>query len=57
MNYRVALLRKDGEIVSKNFDTKVQAEEYVLQIAEEYGIKVGWIKDFTTGKRDKIENL
>jgi len=55
--YRVALLTKSGQNKSKNFDTKEEAQDYILNIAEKEGVKRGIILNKDTGEREIIKEL
>jgi len=57
--FKVAFVTyKSGVMPLKSFETKDEADNYILEIAEkELGIKTGYIEDTVTGKREKIEDL
>ncbi len=56
--FRIGIVKKDGTIISQNFDTKPEAEDFVLDLAEKEGIKFYKIKDKKTGEIvEKGENL
>lgn len=37
--FRVGIVKKDGDIISQNFNTEKEANDFVLDIAEKFGIK------------------
>jgi len=50
--FRVALSKKNGEIVSKNFETKDEAELWILEMEEKYKLKRAMINN-TEDKKDR----
>lgn len=48
--FRVALVTDKGKVIGKNFETKNEVENFVLEIMEKEGVKFYRIKDKTTGK-------
>lgn len=39
LKYRVGIIIKDGTVASCNFNTKKEAEDFVLETAEKLGVK------------------
>lgn len=46
--YRVVLITDTGDILSNNFNTKNEVDDYILSIMETKGVKRYRIKDKTT---------
>jgi len=59
MAFKVALVTyKSGVIPLKSFETKDEADNYILETAEkEGGVKTGYIEDTETKEKEKIEEL
>ncbi len=55
--YRVSLLTKTGQNKSENFNTKPEAQDYILDIAEKEGVKRAVLLNKTTGEREITEGL
>jgi len=55
--FRVAILKKDGKVVSKNFTKRPEAQDYVLDIAEKEGIKKAYILNKNTGEREIVKEI
>jgi len=55
--YRVALVKKDGTIISKNFNAREEAQDFILNIATNEGIKTAYILNKETKEREKVEGL
>lgn len=55
MKYHAGVILKTGEIEGHAFETKDEAEEYILEQAEKVGIKRGVIRDLDTGKEEIIK--
>jgi hypothetical protein len=55
--YRVALVTKKEVLPAKDFKTRDEADNYILEIAEQEGVKVGYIDNLETHERERIENL
>lgn len=55
--YRIAILKKDGKVIGKNFAKRPEAQDFILDIATKEGVKKAYILDKTTGKREKVEGL
>ncbi len=55
MNYSVGIITKAGQITGKAFETRQEAEEYILFTAEKEPIKLAKIRDLKTGKEERIE--
>jgi len=59
--YRVGIITDEGKPIGKNFNTKDEVDNFILEIMETKGAKFFKIKDKTTGeiieteqgKRDK----
>jgi len=54
MSFRAGIIYKDGEITGETFNTKDEAETYILQQAEIKEIKRADVKDLITGNREQI---
>ena len=52
--FRIVLITKLGKIIGKNFNTREQAEDYVLEISEKEGIRRARLKDKKTGIEEDI---
>ena len=52
--FRVGIITKSGKIISKNFDKREQAENFVLEIAEKHGIKRARLRNKETGIEEDI---
>lgn len=52
--YSAGVLKKNGEIIGKAFQSKEEAEAYILEMAEKEGIKQGRIRDLSTGEEEVI---
>ena len=52
--YSAGVITKNGEVKGKAFDTKAEAEAYILDLAEKEGIKQGRIRNLTTGEEEVI---
>jgi len=52
--FRVGIIYKDGNIGGENFNTKDEAETYILQQAEIKEIKRADIRNLDTGEREQI---
>lgn len=48
---------KSGVLPIAHFNTKPEADEYVLTMAEKEGVKTGYITNMETNEREKIEEL
>jgi hypothetical protein len=48
---------KSGVIPLKSFLTREEADEFILTIAEQEGVKTGYLEDTSTGEREKIEEI
>ena len=53
--YRVVLTTKDKIPVSKNFDTREECDEWILEQDDKYGVRIGWIKDFMEDRREFVD--
>ncbi len=53
--YRVGITKSNGEIDSQNFETKQEADEYVLSMAEKEGLKTAMILNKETKEREIIK--
>ena len=55
--YRCGVTLQNGEIKSKNFDSKDQCEEWLLELMEIYDLKKSIIVNKTNIKERYIENF
>ena len=56
--YKVALVSmKNGVLPLQSFATRPEADEYILKIAEQEGVKTGYIENEETGEREKIGEI
>ena len=53
--YSAGVLKKNGEVIGKAFESKSEAEAYILDLAEKEGIKQGRIRDTETGEEEVIQ--
>jgi hypothetical protein len=54
MKYHAGVLLKTGEIKGRAFDSKEEAEAYILEMAEKESIKQGRIRNLATGEEEVI---
>jgi len=54
MNYTAGGVKKNGEVFGKAFETKAEAEEFILSIMEKEELKRARIKDLKTGIEEII---
>jgi len=54
MNYHAGVITKTGEVKGKAFESKSEAEAYILDLAEKEGIKQGRIRNLNTGEEEVI---
>lgn len=54
MKYHVGVVTISGTIKGKAVESKEEAEEYILEMAETIGIKVGRIRNLETGEEETI---
>ena len=52
--FRIGIITKLGKIIGENFNTRQDAEDFLLEIAEKEGIKRARIKDKKTGIEEDI---
>jgi len=55
MNYHAGVVTKAGEIKGKAFESREEAEAWILDLAEREGIKQGRVRDLRTGETDIID--
>ena len=55
MKFKAGAIIKTGEVKGKAFETRQEAEDYILDLAEKEGIKQGRIKDLNTGIEEIID--
>jgi hypothetical protein len=55
MNYSAGIITKSGKIVGKAFESKEEAEEFILLEAEKEELKIAKIRNLLTGEEEKIE--
>jgi len=54
MKFSAGVVTKTGEIQGRAFESREEAEDYILDFAEKVGIKVGRIKNLLTGEEEAI---
>jgi len=54
MKYRLGILKKDGKIIAKNFNTQGEAEDYILTISEKENIKRADLMNKETKEKERI---
>ena len=54
MKYSVAVVKNNGEIAGKAFESKSEAEDYIMNFLEKNEIKKARIKDLNTGIEEII---
>jgi len=54
MNYSAGVIRKDGSVTGHAFETKEEAETFILNFAEKEPIKQGRIRNLKTGEEERI---
>ena len=54
LNYRVGIVTQDGEVIAKNFSTKDECEDWVLEQGELIGIKRAVLLNKRTKQREYI---
>jgi len=52
--FSAGVITKTGQIYGKAFTTKEEAENYILELMEQYDLKSARIRNLTTGDEDKI---
>ncbi len=52
--YAAGVVTKLGQIKGQSFETKEEAENYILEMAEKEGIKQGRIRNTNTGETEVI---
>jgi hypothetical protein len=52
--YSAGVITKLGQIKGKSFETKSEAENYILDLAEKEGLKRGEIRNTETGEKEVI---
>ena len=52
MRYSAGIVTKTGEIRGRAFETKEEAEAYILDLAEKEGIRQGRIRNLVTGEEE-----
>lgn len=52
--YRLVILFEDSKIISENFNSKDEVEDYLLKQAEKKPIRRADIKNLDTNEREKI---
>jgi hypothetical protein len=53
--YRAGLITKDGIPKAKNFETKAEAEDWILEIAVKEGIRQARIRNLETKEEENID--
>ena len=54
MKYYAGVLFKTGQVTGRAFESKEEAEAYILELAEQKGIKQGRIRNLITGEEEVI---
>lgn len=54
MKYSVGAIKKNGEVLGRAFETKAEAEEYLLTLMEKEELKQARIRNLMTGVEEKI---
>jgi len=52
--YSAGVILKTGEVKGQAFNTKDEAETYILEMAEKVGIKQGRTRNLSTGEEEII---
>lgn len=52
--YRVGLIRQNGTPEAHNFDTKGEAEEFILKLMETENLRQARLRDMDNGVEEKI---
>jgi hypothetical protein len=52
--FSVGIVTKTGQIIGKAFETKAEAENYILEIAEKSEIKTARIRNTNNGEEERI---
>jgi hypothetical protein len=52
--FSAGVITKTGQIYGKAFESKSEAEEYILSIMEKEELKQARIRNLTTGEEEKI---
>jgi len=52
--WRVGVIRQNGIPEAHNFNTKSEAEDYLLSIMEKEELRQARIKDLSTGEEERI---
>jgi len=52
--FSAGVITKTGEVRGRAFESKAEAEAYILDLAEKEGIKQGRIKNLATGEEEVI---
>jgi len=52
--WKVGVIRQNGIPEAHNFDTKSEAEDYLLSIMEKEQLRQARIKDLSTGEEERI---
>lgn len=53
--YRAGVVTKDGIPKAQNFETKKEAEDWILEIAEKEGIRHARIRNMETKEEENID--
>ena len=52
--YTVGILKKNGEVTGKAFESKEEADTYILELAEKEELKQAKIRNLITGEEEII---
>ena len=55
MPFQVGIVKKNGTIIGKRVESREEADEYILSIAEKEEIKLAKIRDLKTGFEERID--
>ena len=53
--FRVGIVKSNGQVEGKNFETKQEADDYILSMAEKDGLKNAMILNKETGEKEIIK--
>ena len=54
MNFSAGAVKINGEVMGRAFETKPEAEEYLLDLMEKFELKRARIRNLKTGKEEVI---
>jgi len=53
--FRVGIVKSNGQVEGKNFETKQEADDYILSMEEKDGLKNAMILNKETGEKEIIK--